>query len=188
MINLLYKLKKLTNHTKISISATLIGVSNIYIGSNCRIGPYCYLKSEDLDGELHIGNDVVINRYSHISAKGSRVEIKNFSYVGYNNWIGGRGNITIGQNFISGMNIVIISSNHDYYNIIVPYYMGEEVSKDISIGDNVWIGANSVVLPGVSIGAGSVIGAGSIVTQDIPPNVFAAGNPAKVINQIQRKM
>lgn len=51
----------------------------------------------------------------------------------------------------------------------------------IIIEDDVWIGANTIVLPGVRIGKGSVIGAGSIVTKDIPPMVVAAGNPAKVI-------
>lgn len=175
-------------YTRISVSVTLIGIPRILIGNYCRIDPYCYLKSEKPNGKLIIGNHVVISRFSHISAKGSKVEIKEFSYVGYNNWIGGRGNITIGQNFISGMNLVIISSNHDYYNITVPYYMGEEIEKDILIGGNVWIGANSVVLPGVSIGDGTVVGAGSIVTKDVPPNVIVAGNPAKVLEQIDQKI
>ena len=52
------------------------------------------------------------------------------------------------------------------------------------IGDNVWIGANSVVLPGVTIGENSVIGAGSIVTKDIPANVVAVGNPCRVLREV----
>jgi acetyltransferase-like isoleucine patch superfamily enzyme len=55
----------------------------------------------------------------------------------------------------------------------------------VVIGDNVWLGVNSVVLKGVTIGKNSVIGANSVVTRDIPPNVIAAGNPCKVIKQIQ---
>uniref|UniRef100_UPI00301C5769 DapH/DapD/GlmU-related protein n=3 Tax=Bacteria TaxID=2 RepID=UPI00301C5769 len=54
----------------------------------------------------------------------------------------------------------------------------------IHIGDNVWIGANSVVLPGVKIGENSVIGAGSVVTKDIPSNVVAVGNPCRVLREI----
>ncbi|MDO8531213.1 MAG: acyltransferase [Dehalococcoidia bacterium] len=184
---LLFKLSKRIYQTRIPLSVTLIGVSNIHVGNNCWIDPLCYLKSEGPDGVLRIGNNVAVKRYSHISAKGSKVEIKDFSYVGYNNWIGGQGNITIGRNFMSGMNVVIISSNHDYYNINVPYHMGDEIKGDILIGANVWIGANSVVLPGTSIGDGAVIGAGSIVTQDIPQYVLVTGNPAMVIKQIHRK-
>ena len=59
-----------------------------------------------------------------------------------------------------------------------------EVNLPIVIGDDVWVGANSVVLPGVTIGSGVVIGAGSVVTRDIPPNVLACGVPCKVIREI----
>jgi len=181
-----YKLWMRRNHTKISSSVTLIGIPGITIGNYSQINPYCYLKSEPPNGELIIGNHVVINRFSHISAKNSKVKINDFSYVGYNNWIGGQGNITIEQNFISGMNVVIISSNHDYRNISIPYYKGEEIKRDIFIGKHVWIGANSVILPGVSIGDGVVIGAGSIVTGNIPSNVIVAGSPAQAIKQIDQ--
>jgi acetyltransferase-like isoleucine patch superfamily enzyme len=53
--------------------------------------------------------------------------------------------------------------------------------KIIKVGDDVWIGGNSVILPGVTIGKGAVIGAGSVVTKDIPENAIAVGNPAKVV-------
>jgi len=58
---------------------------------------------------------------------------------------------------------------------------GPELSKPVSIGENVWIGGGAIILPGVNIGANSTIGAGSVVTKDIPPNVVAAGNPARII-------
>ena len=57
-------------------------------------------------------------------------------------------------------------------------------SKAITIGDDVWIGANSTVCGGVTIGKGSVIGAGSVVTKDIPANVVAVGNPCRPIKQL----
>jgi len=62
---------------------------------------------------------------------------------------------------------------------------GLEYGKPIRIGNNVWIGGATVVLPGVTIGDNSVIGAGSVVTKDIPANVVAVGNPCKVIKQLQ---
>ena len=58
-----------------------------------------------------------------------------------------------------------------------------EYGKPVSIGSNVWIGGNCVVLPGVSIGDNSIIGAGSVVTKDIPSNVVAVGNPCEVIKE-----
>ena len=54
----------------------------------------------------------------------------------------------------------------------------------VNIGNNVWIGAGAIILPGVSIGDNSVIGAGSVVTKDIPANVVAVGNPCKVLREI----
>lgn len=62
---------------------------------------------------------------------------------------------------------------------------GLEYARPITIGDNVWIGAEVCVLPGVSIGEGSVIGAGSVVTKDIPAHVLAFGNPCRVIRELK---
>lgn len=59
-----------------------------------------------------------------------------------------------------------------------------EGAEPITIGDNVWIGGGAIVCPGVTIGADTVVGAGAVVTQDLPANVLAAGNPAKVIRQL----
>ncbi|WP_238555186.1 DapH/DapD/GlmU-related protein [Chryseobacterium sp. P1-3] len=61
---------------------------------------------------------------------------------------------------------------------------GLEYARPIKVGDNVWLGGNVVVLPGVSIGNNSVIGAGSVVTKDIPDNVVAVGNPCTVVKSI----
>jgi galactoside O-acetyltransferase len=61
---------------------------------------------------------------------------------------------------------------------------GTQFSFPVTIGDDVWIGANVVVLPGVAIGKNSIIGAGSVVTKDIPENVVAAGNPWRVLREI----
>lgn len=65
--------------------------------------------------------------------------------------------------------------------------MKTSFGKPISIGDNVWIGANCTILPGVTIGNNAVIGAGSVVTKDIPESVVAVGNPCKVSRPITEK-
>ena len=61
---------------------------------------------------------------------------------------------------------------------------GLEIARKITVGNNVWIGANVTILPGITIGDNSIIGAGSVVTKDIPSNVIAVGNPCKVLRQI----
>jgi maltose O-acetyltransferase len=61
---------------------------------------------------------------------------------------------------------------------------GLEFGRPITIGDDVWLGGGTIVLPGVTIGARSVIGAGSVVTKDVPPDVVAAGNPCRVVREL----
>lgn len=61
---------------------------------------------------------------------------------------------------------------------------GLEFARPVRIGSDVWIGGGAIICPGVTIGAGSIIGAGSVVTRDVPPEVFAAGNPCRVLRQL----
>ena len=65
-----------------------------------------------------------------------------------------------------------------------PARPSREIAKPISIGSDVWVGGDAIILPGVVIGSWSVIGAGSVVTRDVPDDVFAAGNPCRVIRAI----
>jgi len=62
--------------------------------------------------------------------------------------------------------------------------LGEE-SRPIVIGDNVWLGSGAIVLPGVTIGENTVVGAGAVVPRDLPPNVVAVGNPARVVRTLE---
>ena len=111
-------------------------------------------------------------------------------------------NIEIGENFYSNHNLIIldvgrvkigdnvqVAPNVSIYTAGHPVHpetrnTGYEYGIDITIGDNVWIGGSVSILPGVTIGDNAVIGAGSVVTKDIPANVFAAGNPCRVIREI----
>lgn len=82
-----------------------------------------------------------------------------------------------------------IGPNCGFYTAIHPLdaakrNSGLEMASPITVGDNVWIGGNVVVLPGVKIGKNSVIGAGAVVTKDVPEGVLAFGNPCKVVRQI----
>ncbi len=113
---------------------------------------------------------------------GSHIEVgKNF-YANYNCTIIDVGKVKIGDNCLLAPNVAIYTAGHP----IFPDTRNSafEYGKEVTIGDNVWIGGNSVVCPGVSIGNNVVIGAGSVVVKDIPDNVIAAGNPCKVIRKI----
>ncbi len=90
--------------------------------------------------------------------------------------------IFIGDNVMLAPNVVIATAGHP-----VDPELRRQVAQfnlPVRIGDNVWIGAGAVLLPGVTIGENSVIGAGSIVTKDIPANVVAVGNPCRVLREI----
>ncbi|MFY0518406.1 acyltransferase [Lysinibacillus sp. UGB7] len=86
--------------------------------------------------------------------------------------------IKIGNNVAIGPNVTFFSASHDYSQIDLP-----DTAASIIVGDDVWIGGRSIILPGVSIGDGAIIGAGSIVSKSVPPYTIAVGNPAKVIKR-----
>lgn len=111
-------------------------------------------------------------------------------------------NIEIGENFYANVNCVIldgarvrfgdnvfIGPNCGFYTAghpldVVQRNKGFEYAHPISVGNNVWFGAQVCVLPGVTIGDNSVIGAGSVVTHDIPSNSLAVGNPCRVVRKL----
>lgn len=90
--------------------------------------------------------------------------------------------ITIGSGVLIATNVTLCTTGHPVHPKLRPN--GEMYSFPIVIEDNVWIGCNVVVCPGVTIGANSVIGAGSVVTRDIPANCVAIGSPCRVIREI----
>lgn len=90
--------------------------------------------------------------------------------------------ITIGEDCQLGPNVQLLTPTHP----IEPQPRRDklEAAQPITLGDNVWLGGGVIVCPGVSIGDNSVVGAGSVVTRDIPANVVAVGNPARVLREI----
>lgn len=113
---------------------------------------------------------------------GTKIEVgKNF-FANYNCTMIDVAPIRIGDNVMLAPNVAIYTAGHPIHpetrNTLYEYGI------EVTIGDNVWVGGNTVICPGVHIGSNTVIGAGSVVTRDIPEWVIAAGNPCRVIRKI----
>lgn len=139
-------------------------------------------RQEILKGILgDCGDHVFIENPVHMSY-GNHVHLSEHFYANFNLVIVDDVEVFIGDHVMIGPNVTLCTTGHPVY----PQYreMVAHYSLPIHIGKNVWIGANSVVLPGVTIGDNTVVGAGSIVTRDIPANVVAVGNPCRVMREI----
>lgn len=103
-------------------------------------------------------------------------------YANFNLTLVDDGHIYVGDKVMFGPNVTISTANHP----IEPELRarGLQYNKDVYIGENAWIAANVVIVPGVHIGKNSVIGAGSVVTKDIPDNVVAVGNPCRILRSV----
>jgi len=98
-------------------------------------------------------------------------------------WINAVGGVTIGNNVLIGPKVVIHSANHKFSDSERPISEQGHTLKPVTIEDDVWIGASSVILAGVTIGKGAVVGAGSVVTKDIEAYMVVVGNPTYVISK-----
>ena len=135
--------------------------------------------------KFSIGSKSIIEDFVTINNGVGDVYIGNNTGIGLNNVI--IGPVIMGNYVMLAQNIVISGLNHGYEDVTLPPRIQKVVTKQITIEDNVWIGANSVITAGVTIGRNSVIGAGSVVTKNIPPFSVAAGNPARVIKMYNKE-
>jgi acetyltransferase-like isoleucine patch superfamily enzyme len=132
-------------------------------------------------GSITLLNHVKLSKGVTIHCYGGKVSIGSQTFLGPNVIIYGHGNVSIGNDCLIAMGCKIISSNHEITLKHNNIRNGDIIKKAITIGDDVWLGADAIVLAGVTIGDGCVIGAGAIVTKSLPPYTIAMGNPAKAI-------
>ena len=141
------------------------------------------IKRKELLKELlgHIGDDIWIEPPVNM-AYGKNVHIGNHFYSNFNLVIVDDIDVYIGEHVMIAPNVTITPTGHPIDTDL--RRPGTQFSIPVRIGNNVWIGSNAVILPGVTIGDNSVIGAGSVVTSDIPENVVAVGNPCHILREI----
>lgn len=113
---------------------------------------------------------------------GYNIELGENFYSNYNLVILDCAKVTIGNNVLIGPNTGIYTAGHPLHHM--DRALGLEFALPVNVGNNVWIGGNVIINPGISVGDNSVIGSGSVVTKNIPANVVAAGNPCKVLREI----
>ena len=139
------------------------------------------------------GNYYLINKPKDVKiAKTVEVSNPENIYIGSNTYINGytmmcagkNSKIIIGEDCLISYHVHIRTTTHNYEDKNVLIRNQGHKENDIIIGNDVWIGGNVCVMPGVTIGDNTIIGAGSVVTKDIPSNVVAVGNPCKIIKEI----
>lgn len=158
-------------------------------------GPHAVVYNHGLQDNIRLGGGVVIDGILECYEKGHLI-IDEYSYVGRSR-IFASISVQIGKGVIVSDHVVIMDSDLHSMSGAKRYKEAVDWSKGtfpdvytgiparpVLIQDFVWIGANAVVLKGVTIGEGAVIGAGSVVTKDVPPYTIVAGNPARIIREI----
>lgn len=156
-----------------------IPIVNRTYNSTILIGSKCTFRSDKKSNLVGLNRKCMLSTFG----KGSKIIIGNNS--GFSGTVMGAANsITIGDNVLSGANVLI--TDFDWHAIDPKKRRTNENIKNapVIIGNNVWLGINSVILKGVTIGENTVIGANSLVVKDIPANVIAGGNPCKVIKDL----
>ncbi len=131
--------------------------------------------------KFELGTDSTIEDFSAINNGVGSVIIGDRTKVGLSNTI--IGPVNIGNDIRLAQNITLSGLNHNYEDITRPIHVQGVSTDSITIEDATWIGANVVVVAGVTIGKHCIVAAGSIVTKDIPPYSVAVGNPARVIKK-----
>lgn len=138
---------------------TISHMGNISLGNGCRIGRLCFLTAGN--GSLTLDDNAAVSPCVHLSAD--------------DGWI------CIGKNVAIGPGTVIRAANHRFGRRDRPIMFQGHESGKVNIGDDVWIGANCVILPGVKIGKGAIVGAGAVVSRSVQPFTVVGGVPAKPI-------
>jgi len=136
--------------------AALVKRTLLSCGKNVSISHHAIIEGTE---SISIDDNVSINAFVHI-------------------W--GQGKLSIGKNTLIASHVTITTLTHDPK--VIPY-KNSVVQKEITIGENVWIGSHAVILPGVRIGDNAIIGAGSVVTKNVAPNAIVTGVPATLLRK-----
>ena len=169
--------------------AWLDGLSEERLENKKKIYRYNHLEPGNPEEKDRLIKDILGKCGDYINIEppffcdyGYNIEIGENFFANYNFTVLDVGKVRIGENVQIAPNVSIYTAGHPIHP--ETRNSGYEYGIDITIGDNCWIGGNTCIMPGVTIGKNVVIGAGSVVTKDIPDDVIAVGNPCRVVRTI----
>lgn len=180
------RFKKINGLLFVGKSVKIKFKGQIVAGKNLIIEEDVYINALSEKG-IVFGNNVTIAKKAIIvctgviANKGVGIKIGNSSAIGAQSFISGQGGINIGDNVIMGPGVKIFSENHNFYDLNIPIRLQGVSRRGVNIGNDCWIGANTIILDGVTIGNGVVIAAGSVVTKSVEDYSVVAGVPAKLL-------
>lgn len=153
-----------------------------------RLGAYVEIRSPE---RLHLGSRVIIDNGALLHCGGMEwsqgrgsISIGDDTYIGPKVVLFGAGGIDIGSHVLISPGVLVTSHQHSF--VVADKLMSAQPFEfsAVVIEDNVWIGGNATILPGVRIGSGTVIGAGAVVTKSLPPSTLALGVPARIVRRL----
>jgi acetyltransferase-like isoleucine patch superfamily enzyme len=169
--------------------AWLDGLREERYANRKKVFKYNNLDPDDIAEQDRLIKEILGKTGEHIKIEapfhcdyGYNIEVGENFFANYNLTVLDVGKVKIGKNAQIAPNVSIYTAGHPVHPD--SRNSGYEYGVAITIGDNVWIGGNVCILPGVNIGNNVVIGAGSVVTKDLPDNVIAAGNPCRIVRDI----
>ncbi len=152
-----------------------------YVGPGVSMGP----DHRPVRGNVEVGEACELNQGVELNPFGGSIRVADRVWLGPYVVIYGHGGVEIGEWTMVSMHATIVSSNHAIPGMDRCMRWEKDVLLPTKIGRDVWIGANAVILGGVTIGDGAVVAAGAVVTKDVEAGAIVAGNPAKEIRKRQ---
>ena len=169
-----FGLRKVTHWTVESLVNMVFSPLPILGGSQIRKLVYKVLLKKRGKGLLTCPGVKLLHSYN--------IEIGDRCSLSYGTMLHGRGGLTIGDDFTTGPEVLVITTEHNYMDRDRKVLEQGEVETPVKIGNDVWCGARATILPGVSLAHGTVVAAGAVVTRDTEPYSVVAGVPAKTIS------
>ena len=158
----------------------------IRLGKNALLKECCSINALSYSGvvvgdNFSLGENAVIECTGTLNAVGDSLVVGNNVGINRDCYVAVRGRVKIGNDVIFGPGVKIFSENHNYSDLDKPIRLQGVTKLETSIGNDVWLGANAVVMPGVSIGDGCIVATGAVVTKDVMKYAIVGGIPAEVI-------
>jgi acetyltransferase-like isoleucine patch superfamily enzyme len=154
----------------------------VFLGRRVMIGEGCFVDANSLTSRIVLGDNAWLSRGCYLVAgPGVEIVFGPQTYIGHRCLFYGHGGIRVGRDVLLANDVQLICGNHTFPRRDLPIRAQPTEERPIVVEDDVWLGASTIVLGGVTIGQGSVVAAGAIVTHSLPPYSIAQGIPARIV-------